>query len=54
MYSEDGSMIEQSAESVGILEPMADSDLEATVGGELNDAVSFVDSELSPVRARAR
>ena len=53
MYSEDGSMIEQSAESVGILEPMADSDLEATVGGELNDAVSFVDSELSPVRARA-
>jgi len=32
---------------------MADSDLEATVGGELNDAVSFVDSELSPVRARA-
>jgi hypothetical protein len=46
-------MIEQSAESVGILEPMADSDLEATVGGELNDAVSFVDSELSPVRARA-
>jgi len=53
MYSEDGSMIEQSAEGVGILEPMADSDLEATVGGELNDAVSFVDSELSPVRARA-
>jgi len=38
---------------MGLLEPMDDSELEALVGGELTDAVSFIDAELSPVRARA-
>ena len=53
MYGENGSMIEQSEEAVGALEPMDDADLEALVGGELTDATSFIDAELSPVRARA-
>ena len=32
---------------------MDDSELESLVGGELTDATSFIDAELSPVRARA-
>ncbi len=46
-------MIEQSEAALGIVEPMDDADLEALVGTELTDATSFVDAELSPVRARA-
>jgi len=53
MYSNDGSLIEQTEAALGIVEPMSDSDLEALVGTELTDATSFVDAELSPVRARA-
>jgi len=53
MYNADGSMIEQTEEAVGLREPMDDADLESLVGSELTDATSFVDSELSPVRARA-
>jgi hypothetical protein len=53
MYNADGSLIEQSEEAVGALEPMDNADLEALVGGELTDATSFVDAELSPTRARA-
>jgi hypothetical protein len=53
MYNADGSLIEQSEEAVGALEPMDDSELEALVDGELTDATSFVDAELSPTRARA-
>ncbi|MGA0335155.1 MAG: portal protein [Luminiphilus sp.] len=48
-----GSLIEQSEAEMGLIEPMDDSELEALVGGELTDAVSFIDAELSPVRARA-
>ncbi|MGA1092089.1 MAG: portal protein [Candidatus Nanopelagicales bacterium] len=53
MYNADGSLIEQSEAALGVVEPMDDADLEALVGGELTDATSFVDAELSPVRARA-
>lgn len=53
MYNADGSMIEQTEEAIGAREPMDDADLESLVGSELTDATSFVDSELSPVRARA-
>ena len=53
MYNADGSMIEQTEEAIGVREPMDDADLESLVGSELTDATSFVDSELSPVRARA-
>jgi hypothetical protein len=53
MYPQNGSMIEQSEAALGIVEPMDDADLEALVGTELTDATSFVDAELSPVRARA-
>ena len=53
MYNADGSMIEQTEEAIGVSEPMDDADLESLVGSELTDATSFVDSELSPVRARA-
>jgi hypothetical protein len=48
-----GSLIEQSEAEMGLIEPMGDSELEALVGMELTDAVSFIDAELSPVRARA-
>jgi hypothetical protein len=53
MYNQDGSLIEQTEAALGVVEPMADSDLEALVGMELTDATSFIDAELSPVRARA-
>jgi hypothetical protein len=53
MYPQNGSMIEQSEAALGVVEPMDDADLEALVGTELTDATSFVDAELSPVRARA-
>lgn len=53
MYNQDGSLIEQTEAAVGLLEPMNDADLESLVGSELVDATSFVDAELSPVRARA-
>jgi hypothetical protein len=53
MAYNEGSLIEQSEAEMGLLEPMDDSELEALVGGELTDAVSFIDAELSPVRARA-
>jgi hypothetical protein len=53
MYNENGSQIEQAAAEVGAINPMDDAELEALVGGELTDAVSFIDAELSPVRARA-
>ena len=53
MYRADGSLIEQSEQSLGFVETMDDADLEALVGGELTDATSFIDAELSPVRARA-
>ena len=53
MESVKGSLIEQSEASIGLVEPMSDEDLESTVGMELTDAVSFIDAELSPVRARA-
>jgi len=53
MYNADGSMIEKTEEALGLREPMDDSELESLVGSELTDATSFVDSELSPVRARA-
>jgi hypothetical protein len=48
-----GSQIEQAEAASGLIEPMDDTELEALVGGELTDAVSFIDAELSPVRARA-
>ncbi len=53
MYSPEGSMIEAAEAAVGSLEPMDDSELESLVGIELTDATSFIDAELSPVRARA-
>ena len=53
MYQKEGSLIEQTEAAIGAIEPMADEDLEALVGTELTDATSFVDAELSPVRARA-
>lgn len=34
------------------LEPMTDTDLEAMMGQEITDAVSYIDSDLSPIRAR--
>ena len=34
-------------------EPMDDAELEAIVNGELQDAVSYIDSDISPIRARA-
>jgi hypothetical protein len=34
------------------LEPMNDTDLEAMMGQEITDAVSYIDSDLSPIRAR--
>ena len=46
-------MIEAAEAAVGSLEPMDDSELESLVGIELTDATSFIDAELSPVRARA-
>jgi hypothetical protein len=48
-----GSQIEQAEAASGLIEPMDDTELEALVGGELTDATSFIDAELSPVRARA-
>ncbi len=53
MYNQDGSLIEQAEAAVGIIEPMDDTEVESLVGSELTDATSFVDAELSPVRARA-
>ena len=53
MYQKAGSLIEQSEAEIGAIEPMADEELESLVGTELTDATSFVDAELSPVRARA-
>jgi hypothetical protein len=53
MYNQDGSLIEQAEAEIGAIEPMDDTELEALVAGELTDATSFVDAELSPVRARA-
>jgi hypothetical protein len=53
MYNQDGSMIEKSEAEIGAIEPMADEEVESLVGGELTDATSFIDAELSPVRARA-
>lgn len=53
MYNQDGSLIEQAEVAVGAMEPMDDTELESLVAGELTDATSFVDAELSPVRARA-
>jgi hypothetical protein len=34
------------------LTPMTDTDLEAIIGQEITDAVSYIDSDLSPIRAR--
>jgi len=34
------------------LTPMTDTDLEAIMGQEITDAVSYIDSDLSPIRAR--
>jgi hypothetical protein len=53
MYQKEGSLIEQTEAAIGVIEPMSDEDLESLVGTELTDATSFVDAELSPVRARA-
>jgi hypothetical protein len=53
MYQKEGSLIEQAEAAIGVSEPMDDADLEALVGIELTDATSFIDAELSPVRARA-
>ena len=53
MYSPEGSAIEATERELGVVEQMDDSELESLVGGELTDAVSFIDSELSPTRARA-
>ena len=53
MYQKEGSLIEQSEAEIGAIETMDDSELESLVGGELTDATSFIDAELSPVRARA-
>ena len=53
MYEKDGSQIEQSEAEIGMVEFMSEPDLEALVGTELTDATSFIDAELSPVRARA-
>ncbi len=53
MYNQDGSMIEKSEAEIGAIEPMSDEEVESLVGGELTDATSFIDAELSPVRARA-
>ena len=53
MYNQDGSQIEQAEAEIGAIEPMDDTELEALVAGELTDATSFIDAELSPVRARA-
>ena len=53
MQDTTGSLIEQSEAALGIVEPMPEADLESLVGTELTDATSFIDAELSPVRARA-
>lgn len=53
MYQKEGSLVEQTEAAIGAIEPMSDEDLESLVGTELTDATSFVDAELSPVRARA-
>ena len=53
MQDTKGSLIEQSEASLGIAEMMSEEDLETLVGTELVDATSFIDAELSPVRARA-
>jgi hypothetical protein len=53
MYQKEGSLIEQSEIALNLVEPMDSADIEATVGMELTDATSFIDAELSPVRARA-
>ena len=53
MYQKEGSLIEQTEAAIGAIETMSDEDLESLVGTELTDATSFVDAELSPVRARA-
>ena len=37
---------------VSAMEPMDDAELEAIIGQDLTDAVSYVDSDLSPIRAR--
>ena len=37
---------------VSAIEPMDDAELEAIIGQDLTDAVSYVDSDLSPIRAR--
>ena len=34
------------------LHPMTDTDLEAMMGAEITDAISYIDSDLSPIRAR--
>jgi len=53
MQDTKGSLIEQSEAEIGLSEMMSEPDLEALVGTELTDATSFIDAELSPVRARA-
>ena len=37
---------------VSAMQPMDDSELEAIIGQDLTDAVSYVDSDLSPIRAK--
>ena len=53
MQDTKGSLIEQSEAEIGMADMMSEPDLEALVGTELTDATSFIDAELSPVRARA-
>ena len=50
----DGSMIEKTEAALGLgPEPMDESELQSVVQAELVDAVSFIDNDLSPNRARA-
>jgi len=37
---------------IGAIEPMDDTELQGIVSGELEDAVSYIDSDVSPIRAK--
>ena len=37
---------------MGAIEPMDETELQGIVSGELEDAVSYIDSDISPIRAK--
>jgi hypothetical protein len=40
-------------EAMGMEEPMSDDELQGVIGGEIDDAVDFIDNIISPIRAEA-